>query len=185
MLMKSRFGRNRKQEINKEHPPTPIMKKQQIIGLIGIGIFACLTFQATLYIFYEGFERALLNFQINPFLIYGASKYGSLAITLLLFFLFTKKIIKYNFEDLLIVKKGFIFFILSYIFTQVLQFVLEIVISNFRSPEYKLAMESYADSISRSTIITEGLVNLPVWTIQYIFFALIIFRGIISSPKKN
>ena len=160
------------------------MKKQQIIGLIGIGIFACLTFQATLYIFYQGFERAFLNFQINPFLIYGASKYGSLAITLLLFFLFIKNIIKYDFENLLILKKAFIFFISSYIFTQVLEFALATIISNFRSPEYKLAMENYADSISRSTIMTEGLVNLPIWTIQYIFFAIIIFRGIKTPHEK-
>lgn len=165
-------------------PLSAIMEKEKYIGLIGIGLFICLILQGISFLFFKIIEAFLLVSTINPILLYGISKYLSLAFTILIFLIIIKRLKRYDFENIRILKKVFLLSILGYAVTQILEFALPFITNIYKSPDYDALWENYHFILEHKYFFKELLIDTPVWLIKDILIVIIFYRSV-SSPTET
>ena len=162
-----------------------IMKKEKIIGLIGIGIFMCLILQAISFLSFKIIEKSLLFTEMKSMLLYGASKYLSLGITLLSFLLIIKKLKKFDFDNTSILKRIFIFSILGYVASQIIEFAFPFITSSFETPEYLSSLKNYYDGLEGKSMFKELTIDTPVWVLEYIVIIIIVIKELKPMREKK
>lgn len=161
------------------------MKKERVIGIVGIGIFICLLLQAISFLFFKIIENTLLFAEITSLLIYGISKYLSLLFTLLLFVLIIKKLKTFDYEDNRLLKKVFIYSILGYVATQILEFGLPFIVGIFETVKYMSSLKSYYSAMEDNSLFLQLAVDIPISFLKYILIALIVIKEINTSLKEQ
>ena len=157
------------------------MLKEKNIGLIGIGLFACLILQSITFLMFRIFEFVLIPTNINGFLSYGISKYLSLAIGLILFIVAINKIVRLDFDSLLVLKKTLIISFAAYFISELILFFQPFIFSFFETPQYFNALENYYTTREENGFFKEILIDTPTRLIKTI----VIFLFTLSKIKPK
>ncbi len=159
------------------------MRTDKTIGLIGTGVFVCLTF-----LFSKIFEDALLFTSLKPLLMYGLSEYVTIILVLLCFVFIIKKIKALDFDKPHTVKRIFLASIIAYVLTQLLGFAQPFVSSIYITEEYYNLKEVYLNGLNESFVWREFAIDTPVWILKYVIVALLVLKEINSfgpSPQPK
>ncbi len=154
------------------------MRTGKTIGLIGTGVFICLTIQGLSFLFSKIIEEALLFTSLKPLWVYGLSEYVTLILVLLSFVFIIKKIKALDFDKPRTVKKVFLASVLAYVLTQLLGFAQPFVSSIYITEEYYNLKEVYLNGLNESFVWREFSIDTPVWVFKYAVIAILVYRYI-------
>lgn len=154
------------------------MKPNKTIGLLGAGIFLCLTLQGFSFLSFTILEEILLFTPLSPMLIYGISAYATLLVELLLFVYVLKRMKKIDFDQSPSLQRVFWTLLIAFIFTQVLSFLQPMVSSLYLTESYYNAKQTYYEGLREDYAVQSFAIDTPVWTLKYLIMALLIFKDI-------
>ncbi|SFT42172.1 hypothetical protein SAMN05216474_0471 [Lishizhenia tianjinensis] len=154
------------------------MTPNKTIGLLGTGIFLCLTLQGFSFLSFTILEEILLFSPLSPMLIYGISAYGTLLFELLLFVYALKRIKKIDLDQPPSLKRVFWTFLIAFIFTQVLSFLQPMVSSLYLTEMYYNLKQTYYEGLREHYAVQSFAIDTPVWTLKYVIMALLILKDI-------
>ena len=112
-----------------------MMKTDKIIGLVGTGVFLCLTLQGISFLVSKILEEILLFTHIKPLLIYGFSEYVTLIFVLIVFIYVVNNIKKLDFNQPNLIKRIFLTSVIAYVLTQVFGFSQPFISSLYQTTE--------------------------------------------------
>ena len=164
------------------------MRRDKIIGLVGTGIFLCLTLQGISFLVSTILEEILLYTNLSPLLTYGLSEYATLIFVLIVFIYVIKKIKKIDFDQPKLIKRVFLASVAAYVLTQVLGFALPFISSLYQTAEYFDLKEIYYNVLKEHYVLENFAIETPVWIMKYLFIAVISLKEIklyTTKPKLN
>jgi lysylphosphatidylglycerol synthetase-like protein (DUF2156 family) len=162
------------------------MKTDKIIGLVGTGIFLCLTLQGISFLGSKILEEILLYTNLNPVLTYGLSEYATLIFVLIVFIYVIRKIKKLDFEQPQLIKRVFLTSVIAYVLTQVLGFALPLISKLYQTAEYFELKEIYYNGLKEHFALKNFAIEIPVWILKYLIITVIILKEIklfTTKPK--
>lgn len=161
------------------------MRTDKIIGLVGTGIFLCLTLQGISFLAATILEEVLLFTNLSPLISYGIAEYATLIIVLIVFIYFIKRIKRFDFNQPQSVKRIFLASVISYALTQALGFAQEFVSSLYQTGEYFDLKRAYYNDLRVHYFIKNFAIGTPAWLLKYVIIIMLILKEIKNGPQQN
>ncbi len=161
------------------------MRTDKIIGLVGTGVFLCLTLQGISFLVSMILEEMLLFANLSPLLTYGLSQYATLIFVLIVFIYVIKKIKNLDFDQPHLIKRIFLTSVIAYVLTQVVGGALPFISSLYQTAEYFDLKAIYYDGLKEHYILQNFAIETPVWILKYLIIAVLILKEIKTVYNKT
>jgi hypothetical protein len=164
------------------------MRTDNTIGLVGTGIFLCLTLHGIFFLVSKILEEILLYTNLSPLLIYGLSEYATLIFVLIVFIYIIKKIKQIDFDQPLLIKRIFLTSVIAYVMTQVLSFSQPFISSLYYTTEYFDLKKIYYNGLNERSVLKSFAIETPAWILKYLIIVVIVIKEIklfTTKPKLH
>lgn len=154
------------------------MRTDRAIGIIGTGIFLCLTLQGISFLISYFLREVLLFSNLSPIYTYGLSEYASLIFVLIIFIYTIKKIKKLDFDQPQLIKRIFLISIIAYVLTQVIGFAQPFNSTFYDTSLYFDLKMTYTTSLRDNYTLKNFVIDIPVWILKYLIIGVLILKEI-------
>jgi len=161
------------------------MRTDKIIGLVGTGIFLCLSLQGVSSLGSKILQEVLLFTHLNAILIYAISIYATLILELLLFVYVIKRIKMVDFNQAPLIRRVFLSSLIAYGLTQVLGFAQPLITDLYQNAEYLQLKGTYYDDLYQDHLLQNFAVNTPAWLLKYIIIIILILKELKSRKNEG
>jgi len=159
-----------------------LISTNEIIGLVGTGIFFYAALQTISYLSFTVLTDILLFSQLKPLFIYGLAEFLRLTLFLILFVIGVRKIKTMSIDRSNWVKRIFIASFLLYVLAEALGFLQPLVSLSFKSMEYFNLKDMYHSNLNGQQSLMTLAIETPAIILKYLFMALFILKEI---KQKN